>query len=332
MNTETLDWLLEEDAQNPGVRYFTLVDLLDIPVDDPRLREAHEKVMTSGAVPAILAAQNPDGWWEKPGSGSYPKYTGTGWQIVQLAMLGADPSDEQVRKGCDYVLDHSRCSYGGFSYDHHPGGMIQCWQGNLVDALISLGWLEDERLQEALNWLACSVVGEGISPAEDSHAPIRYYRTGNSGPNFLCAANVHKPCAWGAVKTLLALGRVPEATRTPVMQAAIQAGVDFLLSVDPASAAYPTPYDTQPNLSWFRFGMPFGYVTDILQILEALDWLGYGSDPRLANAYALLRSKQDKLGRWKMEYTYNGKTWADIEQKGRPSKWVTLRAMRVLRN
>ena len=42
-------------------------------------------------------------------------------------------------------------------------------------------------------------------------------------------------------------------------------------------------------------------------------------------------SKQDAAGRWKMEYTYNGKTWADIEEKGKPSKWVTLRALCVLK-
>jgi hypothetical protein len=45
----------------------------------------------------------------------------------------------------------------------------------------------------------------------------------------------------------------------------------------------------------------------------------------------LVLSKQDAAGRWKMEYTYNGKTWADIEEKGKPSKWVTLRALCVLK-
>jgi hypothetical protein len=58
--------------------------------------------------------------------------------------------------------------------------------------------------------------------------------------------------------------------------------------------------------------------------------LGYGSDPRLQPALELLLSKQDERGRWKLEYTYNGKTWVDIEEKKQPSKWVTLRALRVL--
>ena len=88
---------------------------------------------------------------------------------------------------------------------------------------------------------------------------------------------------------------------------------------------------TKPSRSWFRFGFPVFYVTDVLQNLESLTSFGYGADPRLAAAMDLVSSKQDGDGRWKMEYTYNGKTWVDIEEKRKPSKWVTLRALRVLR-
>jgi hypothetical protein len=58
---------------------------------------------------------------------------------------------------------------------------------------------------------------------------------------------------------------------------------------------------------------------------------GYAKDPRLSEAVELVLSKQDEQGRWKMEYSYNGKMWADVEVKGQPSKWVTLRALRVLK-
>jgi hypothetical protein len=69
----------------------------------------------------------------------------------------------------------------------------------------------------------------------------------------------------------------------------------------------------------------------VLQNLEALTALGYGQDPRLAAALELVLSKQDAQGRWKMKYTYNGKMWADVEEPGKPSKWVTLWATRVLK-
>ena len=69
----------------------------------------------------------------------------------------------------------------------------------------------------------------------------------------------------------------------------------------------------------------------MLQNLEVLTALGHGTDPRLNAALELLLSKQDPNGRWPLEYTYNGKTWVDIEQKKQPSKWITLRALRVLK-
>ncbi len=328
---DPLPWLLEPDPTNPGVRYFALRELLTRPEDDPEVHEARIAVMTTGPVPAILDAQYPGGYWVKPGPGYGPKYRGTVWQIIFLAQLGADGSDPRVRAGCEYVLDHARSSYGGFSVNGTPSGMVHCLQGNLVAALIELGWLGDERLGEALDWLARSITGEGIAPASESKAPVHYYLSGNSGPGFVCAANNHLPCAWGAVKAMLALGKVPESARTPAMQSAIEVGVQFLLGRDPAIADYPMRYSTKPSESWFRFGYPIGYVTDVLQNLEVLTALGYGSDPRLASALDLLQSKQDDQGRWRLEYTYNGKTWADVEQKGQPSKWVTLRALRVLK-
>ena len=91
-------------------------------------------------------------------------------------------------------------------------------------------------------------------------------------------------------------------------------------------------WNDKPNRSWFKFGYPIGYVTDVLQNLEVLTNLGYAKDARLTNAIDLLLEKRDDQGRWNMEYTYNGKTWVDIETKKQPSKWVSLRALRVLRH
>ena len=130
---------------------------------------------------------------------------------------------------------------------------------------------------------------------------------------------------------MFVLSKVPPAQRTNTMQSAINQGVEFLLSHDPAIADYPFGYGNRPNSSWFKFGYPIGYVTDVLQNLEVLAALGKAQDSRLANALELVESKQDARGRWRMEYSYNGKTWVDIEKKGQPSKWVTLRALKVLK-
>ena len=274
---DALAWLLAPDAANPGVRYFALRDLLDQPANAPEVIAAQTAVMASGPVPAILAAQSPEGCWVEPGAGYYPKYTGTVWQVIFLAQLGADGRDPRVRAGCEYVLDHARSSYGGFSAGASPTGMIHCLQGNLAAAALDLGRLGDARLDTALDWLARSITGAGIAPAEEKDAPIRYYRSGNSAPGFACAANNQLPCAWGAVKAMLALSKVPDAARTPAIGAAIGVGIDFLLSRDPAVADYPTAYATKPSQSWFRFGYPIAYVTDVLQNLEVLVALGCGA-------------------------------------------------------
>jgi hypothetical protein len=126
-----------------------------------------------------------------------------------------------------------------------------------------------------------------------------------------------------------ALIAVPPAQRNPAIQGAIRVGAEFLLSRDPAEADYP--YTGRVNSTWFKFGFPQSYRCDVLETTEVLVELGYGDDPRLINALQFILSKQGSQGRWKMERTLNGKMWVDIEEKGKPSKWVTLRALRVMR-
>lgn len=332
LNADPLPWLLEDDPQNPGVRYFALCGLMDKPLDDTQVVAARAAVMQTGPVPVILDAMQPGGYWEKEGPGYSPKYTGTVWQVIFLAMFGADGKDERVQAACEHVLENTRSDTGGFSMNGSRSGLIHCLQGNLCAALIDLGYLDDPRLDEALDWLARSITGEGIAPSGEKKAPVRYLRSGNSAPGFACSANEHLPCAWGAIKAMLALGKVPTDKRTNNIQKAIDKGLAFLLSRDPAVADYPMGYNDKPSRSWFQFGYPLGYITDVLQNLEALTVLGCGRDKRMKNAIDLLLSKQDADGRWKMEYSYNGKTWVDVEKKKEPSKWVTLRALRVLKD
>jgi hypothetical protein len=211
-----------------------------------------------------------------------------------------------------------------------PSGFVHCMAGNLGAALIELGWLGDQRLQAALEWQAQAIIGEGVADSRSRDTDKRYYKSGTSGPLFACSVNVGLPCAWGAVKAMLALSKIPSSLCTQRVQAAIQQGIAFLLSHDPAAADYPFGIGNRPSSSWFKFGYPIGYITDVLQNLEVLVALGQAQDPRLANALELVINKQENQGRWLLEYSYNGKTWVDIEKKGQPSKWITLRALRVL--
>jgi len=321
-------WLL--DAGDPAVRHATLRRLEMRSAYDVDVIAAREAAMTADPIAAILAAQHPDGHWEKPGAGYATKYRGTVWQVIFLDQLGADGSDARIRRACAYVLEHSQTSIGAFGASGRlagappPSTAIHCLNGNLLRALIGLGWLDDERVTRSIDWQARTITGEGVE---------RWYASGTSGPLFGCAANERLPCAWGAVKALLGLARIPAERRTSLVVRAIDAGVGFLLGHDPAAADYPAGWgNARPSGSWFTLGFPSGYVADILQNLEVLCELGHGADPRLAAAVEWLLSKQDAKGRWRNAYAYNGKTWVDIEQQGRPSRWVTLRACVVLRD
>lgn len=327
LTRDPFPWLL--DPADPGPRYLALRDLICLPADAPELIAARTAAHRAGPIAQVLAAMDPTGFWLKGGPGYAPKYRSGVWALLLLAQLGASvDEDARIATACTYLLDHNLTRHGQFSATRAPSGTIDCLQGNLCWALAELG-CTDPRLARAFDWLVRSVTGEGVAPIGDQRAPLRYdgYK---SGPGFQCGANNHLECAWGGVKVLLALGKLPAATRSPEIERAIRHGIDFFLRVDPATAAYPNGYADKPNAAWWQLGFPVFYITDILQIVEALVALGYGEDPRLANALALVRSKADRKGRWPLEYAYHDKTWIDFGRKGQPGKWTTIRALRAL--
>lgn len=328
VSNEVMDWLLEKN--NPGVRYLVLRDLLDCPPDDAELTAARVEAYSKGSISTVLVEMQDEGYWVEPGAGYYPKYRGTIWSIILLAQLGASAvQDERIRRACAYVLDHALTGGGQFTVNGAPSGTADCLQGNLCAALLDLGY-EDPRLETAMEWMARSVTGEGVAPINDRKAAVRYY-AGKCGPTFACGSNNKLPCAWGAVKVMLAFSKWPKQKRTPLISRAIQEGVNFLFSTDPALANYPSGYSNKPSGNWWKFGFPVFYVTDLLQNVEALVALGYGQDERLAKALDMICEKRDAQGRWALEYDYIGKTWLDFGVKKQANKWVTLRALRVLK-
>jgi hypothetical protein len=328
LSEETLAWLLEPDPV--GVRFLTMRDLLDCPADDGDRLAAEEDAYLRGPIFNILAEMAPEGYWEQPGAGYYPKYRGSVWSLLTLAQLGASVhKDARIARACNYIMDHSFTSGGQFTISGAPSTTVDCLQGNLCWALLELDHT-DPRLDKAFEWMARSVTGEGVAPASDRKAPVRYY-AGKCGPGFACGANNKLPCAWGAVKVMLAFSKLPEENRSALVKGAIDQGLDFLFSRDPAQADYPTGWSAKPSGNWWKYGFPVFYVTDLLQNLEVLVAFGYSKDPRLENALRLICEKRDDQGRWSLEYSYQGKTWVDFGKKKQPNKWVTLRALRLLK-
>jgi len=318
LNGDPLPWLLDDEV--PAVKHLALRLLLDEPEDAAAVRRARAKAMRAHPIASILERQEAEGWWIKPGSGYSPKYTSTVWSLIFLDQLGADPRDPRVRRGVEYALKHTAAPGGGFGWNATPSGVVHCLNGNLLRAVIGFGFLDDPRTRAAVEWEARAITGEGVE---------RWYPSATSGPGFSCGVNGTLPCGWGANKALRGLARIPPRRRTRSVRRAIDDSVAFLLSIDPATAAYPT--DTEISRSWFRLGFPLGYVGDVLETLEALGDAGYARDARVSNAIGFVLSKQNGQGRWRNRHAYNRKTWGDIERQGEPSRWVTLRACAFLK-
>ncbi len=158
-NQGVLNWLLEEE--NPSIRYFTLTSLLGRTQDDLEVKKAKLSIMTEGLVPKIMEGQNEDCSWGDPMRFYRDKYKGTAWTLLILAELGADPDDPGIRRACEFILSHSQESIqGGFSYDTSektgtglPGGVIPCLTGNMVFSLVKLGYQNDPRVTQAIQWI-----------------------------------------------------------------------------------------------------------------------------------------------------------------------------------
>lgn len=325
---DSLSWLLEPDS--PGVRYLAMRDLLDYSRENPQLQAARTAAHREGPILQILDQIQEPGFWARPGPGYNPKYRSTVWSVILLAQLGAAlQEDERIELACAYLIDQALAEGGQFTASGAPSGTADCLQGNLCWAFLELEYA-DPRLEKAFEWMARTVTGEGLAPNSDRDAPMRFYAS-QCGPTFACGSNNKLPCAWGGVKVMLAFSKLPADQRTPLIDRAIEHGVDFLFSVDPAEATYPSGWTDKPSGNWWKFGFPVFYVTDLLQNVEALIALGYTSDPRLAKALEVIQEKQDDLGRWSLDYNYTGKTWVDFGEKKQANKWVTLRAMRVLK-
>ena len=301
-----LPWLLEKE--NPSVRYFALKDLFGKQEDDPDVREAKQAIMESGPVLKILSLQKPEGWWTDPEGMFTPIYRGSAWQLAFLAELGADPEHPKVKKGVDYVLDKIMKREGaGIAAKRSAFINVNCYLGVALEAFIRLGRLNDERVQAGIAY-ACELVTQG---------------------KLKCRYRQNLSCPWGGEKELRALARIPEEKRTSEGEAAMGKIAEFLLKYDLVRAAYPRKKRVSGH--WFQFAFPRTYNADILEVLDTLALAGYGREKKLGPAIEFMLFKQEKDGRWKMETSYNGKMLADIEEKGKPSKWITLRALRVLK-
>ena len=229
MNPEyqsALNWLLTDE--HAEIRAAVLTDLLDGAEKDTKVCTEWQNAHTSRSPNYCM---HPEGYWGAPGL-DMPVNTDPACGSLSVAQMAHRAYDERIDTACQYILSHAFCQGGQFSTNGAPSGTVDCLQGNLCWALTKLG-CQDERLKTAFDWMARCVTGEGISSSSDKKASRRFY-AGKCGPTFACGANDSLPCAWGVAKVLLALSNIPQDFQSSQTQQAIQAGVNFFLSENPA--------------------------------------------------------------------------------------------------
>jgi hypothetical protein len=144
-----------------------------------------------------------------------------------------------------------------------------------------------------------------------------------------CIYNGGLPCAWGVVKLLRALAAVPTFQRSPNVLAAIQREMEFLSTYNVAQADFPHVEAISPE--WFRFGFPRGYQSDVLETLETFARSGCPPHPRFEAAVDLVLGKRREDGYWYSEFVSPIGAGLSGDREGAPSRWITLRALCVLK-
>lgn len=297
LNGDPLPWLLE--PENPPVRYWTLVEILDRSLGDPEVREAKTAIGRLPLVLEIFAAQHPDGHWGHDQTRPYAA-KGTLGTLMILHALGVEP-DERTAVGCESFLRFGQNESGGFSMvKTQRSGITPCTTGHLLPCLTYFGLVDDPRVRRAFAFLI-----EDMS-TEDALDCGRYQ---------------HQDCLWGAVAALNGLATLPDDVRNARSEQVVKRLADTLLNAD---------YDFGgEHKRWFTFGVPRdGAAWDLISALHVLASHGYGGDSRFVRLLELVLARQDDQGRWLCGSV--SRTWP-LEKRNRPSKWVTLDVVRVLK-
>jgi len=333
---QTVEWLSEPD--NPAVAVLTRLHLLG-ESDSAGLDTLWSHRNEYAPVARILDLMQPNGSWAPPAR-DYQKYGGSLWQIHFLGELYANGDDERVQRAAEYAFSRQKAD-GGWSANPKASYDMPCLTANVGRALARMGWRHDPRIVHALE----SIV-EG------------YQRLGFLGCSDMTPFSLNGYCHMLTPKALLFLGEVPrgswpegaEGLRDVCVSALRDKEVfrslpeefkEFQAEVWPLKAAErpaarerffaehePLHYREKPG--WLRFGFPLSYNSDALESLLALANVGETRRPEYEPAIELVESTADAEMRWMLRTTFNGKMLADVEEKGRPSKWLTWRALRVL--
>jgi hypothetical protein len=306
---DVLDWLLDSD---PALRWQVLRDLSGAPPEAVAAERA--RVATEGWGARLLGLRDDDGQWA--GGACFPgdfrgdfsagqPWTSTFPTLTLLRDFGIDPNAEAVRETVALVRENCRWEHAGQPF--FDGEVEPCINGRTVAVGayfgVDVGGIVARLLGEQLD--------DGGWNCETENGSVR-----GSFSTTICVLE-------GLLEYERAAGD-PAGT----IAAARRRGQEYLL-VRQLSRRLSTGEVADPD--WLRFSFPTRWHYDVLWALDYFRNVGDAPDPRLAEAIALLRSKQQHDGTWLLEHTHRGAVHFSMEDgDGQPSRWNTLRALRVL--
>ena len=301
------DWLLDSD---PAIRWQVLRDLADATVAE--VAAERERVATSGWGARLLALQGTDGQWD---GGTYwpahdddpdsQPWTATTYSLLLLREFGLHPASPEARRAISLVRDNSRWEEGNQLF--FDGEVEPCINGMTV----ALGAYFHENVDKVVERLVREQLTDGGWNCEAERGSIR-----SSFHTTICVLE-------GLLEYEHSTGGTPQSRQ------ARQRGEEYLLS-----RRLLRRKSTGELISgrWLQFSYPTRWFYDVLRGLDYFRAAGGAPDGRLAEAVDLVRSKRQPDGRWLLENTHPGKVHFQLEEgDGHPSRWNTLRALRILR-
>jgi len=304
------DWLLDSD---PAIRWQVLRDLVRAPAEVVVAERA--KVATEGWGARLLALQGEDGQWA--GGACFPAQTSSNWRVegqpwtstlptLQLLHdFGVDPGSDRVRRAVAQVK--SNCRWEHARQPFFSGEVEPCINGRTV----TLGTYFDQDMGGVVTRLLGEQLEDGGWTCDAENGSVR--------SSFNTTINV--------LEGLLAYERATGGSADIVL--ARRKGEEYLLE---RKLLRRKSTGEVVNPKWLEFSFPNRWHYDVLRALEYFRSVGDAPDPRMQEAIELLRSKQRPDGTWPLENTYPGKVHFSLEDgDSQPSRWNTLRALRVLR-
>ena len=302
-----LDWLLDSD---PGIRWQVLRDLAGAPAEVVAGERA--RVATEGWGSRLLALQGEDGQWEggalfpaewRPDGQGQP-WSATAYSLVALRDFGVDARCDQARRAVAQVRDNCRWEHAGQPF--FSGEVEPCINGMVIE----LGAYFGQNVDSVVARLLGEQLEDGGWNCEAENGSVR--------SSFATTIRV--------LEGLLAHERATGGSAESV--AARRRAEDYLLE---RRLFRRKSTGEVVDAAWLKFSFPTRWHYDVLRGLEYFQAAGEAPDPRVDEAIDLLRSKQQPDGTWLLENTHPGKVHFTMEDgDGRPSRWNTLRAMRVL--